>query len=79
MFSTQADSCIHIFAIISLFAAELEEPKIGILGKKLNPLFMEQFIYIVYISQSYRTTYDRWFGEILQWCGRPLGERGWKW
>ena len=27
---------VHIFAIISLFAAELEEPKIGISGKGLK-------------------------------------------
>ena len=26
---------VHIFAIISLFAADFEEPKIGILGKGL--------------------------------------------
>ena len=41
MFSTQTDNCIlinfvHIFDIISLFAAELEEPKIGISGKRLR-------------------------------------------
>ena len=39
MFSTQSDDCtplIHIFDIISLFAAELEEPKIGIWGKGLK-------------------------------------------
>ena len=38
MFSTQSESCIpfvNIFYIISLFAAELEEPKIGISGKGL--------------------------------------------
>ena len=28
---------VHIFDIISLFAAELEDPKIGIRGKGLNP------------------------------------------
>ena len=27
---------VHIFAIISLFTAELEEPKIGISGKGLT-------------------------------------------
>ena len=27
---------VHIFAIISIFAAELEERKIGILGKRLK-------------------------------------------
>ena len=39
MFSTQSDNCtvsVHIFNIILLFAAELEEPKIGIWGKGLN-------------------------------------------
>ena len=39
MFSTQSDKCIpfvHIFDITSLFAAELEEPKIGISGQGLN-------------------------------------------
>ena len=39
MFSTQSEICIHIcqyfFYFISLFAAELEEPKIGIWGKGL--------------------------------------------
>ena len=32
----------HIFAIISLLAAELEEPKIGISGKGLSLLFVER-------------------------------------
>ena len=39
MFSTQSDNCIplvHIFEIISVFAAELQEPKIGISGKGLT-------------------------------------------
>ena len=39
MFSTQSDNCTlstHIFDIIFLFAAELEEPKIGIRDKELN-------------------------------------------
>ena len=27
---------VHIFAIMSLFVAELEEPKIGVLGKRLK-------------------------------------------
>ena len=39
MFSTQSDNCILIhpyFDIISLFAAEFEEPKIGISGKGLK-------------------------------------------
>ena len=39
MIFTQSDNCIHIchiFDIISLFAAELEEPKIGIPGKWLK-------------------------------------------
>ena len=38
MFSTQSDDCtpfVNIFDIISLFAAELKEPKIGIWGKGL--------------------------------------------
>ena len=38
MFSTQTENCIPIrqyFDIISLFAAELEAPKIGMLGKGL--------------------------------------------
>ena len=30
---------VHIFDIISLFAAEFEEPKIGILGKELRSNF----------------------------------------
>ena len=39
MFSLQSDNCTsfaHIFDIIFLFAAELEEPKIGISGKALT-------------------------------------------
>ena len=38
MFSTQSDNCtpfVHIFDIIFSFAAELEEPEIGISGKGL--------------------------------------------
>ena len=38
MFCTQLDNCtpfVHIFDIIFLFASELEEPKIGLLGKGL--------------------------------------------
>ena len=38
MFSMQSDNCIpfvHIYDIIPLFAAEFEEPKIGISGKGL--------------------------------------------
>ena len=41
MFSTQSDTFVivspfaHIFDIISFFAAELEEPKIGVLRKGL--------------------------------------------
>ena len=43
MFFTQADNCIPIkfcpfFDIISLFAIELEEPKIGISDKGLKKL-----------------------------------------
>ena len=36
MFSTDSDNLISIFDIISLFAAEFEEPKIGISGKELR-------------------------------------------
>ena len=41
MLSTRSDNCIpfvYIFDIIFLFAAELEEPKIGISGKGLSIL-----------------------------------------
>ena len=41
MFSTQSDNCtlfVHIFDIIFLFAAVLEEPKIGIPGEGLKEL-----------------------------------------
>ena len=41
MLSSQSDNWIpivHIFDIISLFAAELEEPKIGISGNGLSML-----------------------------------------
>ena len=41
MFSSQSDNCtpfVNIFDIIFLFAAELEEPKIGISGKGLRKL-----------------------------------------
>ena len=30
--------CFHIFDIISLFAAELEEPKIGIWGQEITEI-----------------------------------------
>ena len=33
---------VHIFDIISLSAAELEEPKIGISGKGLNKFYFKQ-------------------------------------
>ena len=39
MFSTQSENCTlfaHIFDTITLFAAKLEEPKIGICGKRLK-------------------------------------------
>ena len=39
MFCTQSDNCtpfVHIFDIIFLFATELQEPKIGLLGKGLT-------------------------------------------
>ena len=61
MFSTQAGNCIPIhpyFVIISLFAAELEEPKIGISGKGLK-----EIIYLVSkleISVGIPT---------IKWCG----------
>ena len=35
---------VHIFDIISLFAAELEEPKIGISGKGLKELMLLFFV-----------------------------------
>ena len=46
MFSTQSDNCtpfVHIFDITFLFAAELEEPKIGIRGKGLKTILLLQF------------------------------------
>ena len=46
MFSTQSDNCtpfVHSFDIIFLFAAELEEPKIGIRGKGLTGFFTSIF------------------------------------
>ena len=47
MFSTQSDTVIespfvHNFDIISLLAAELEEPKIGISGKDLKCILNEK-------------------------------------
>ena len=47
MFSTQSDNCIpicpyvHIFDIISLFAAEFEGLKIGISGKGVKYYFCQ--------------------------------------
>ena len=45
MFSTQSGNCIsifpYIFNIISLLAAEFEEPKIGISGKGLKGKVLE--------------------------------------
>ena len=47
MFSTQPDNCIPIclfFDIISLFAAELEEPQIGLSGEGLRGFKMKSQI-----------------------------------
>ena len=53
MFSTQSDIIspnVHIFDIISLFATEFDEPKMGVSGKGLsgkcmaNPLTFENSI-----------------------------------
>ena len=48
MFSTQADNCIPIhpyFAIIFLFAAELEKRKIGFSGKGLSLSFLKFYVF----------------------------------
>ena len=50
---------VHIFDIISSFAAELEEPKIGISAKALNCLFSVIF---VVIRKTTLTVLD-WIGE----------------
>ena len=47
MFSTQSDNCspfVYIFDVIFLFAAELEEPKIGISHKRLITGIAKGFI-----------------------------------
>ena len=46
MFSTQkiASPFVNIFGIISLFAAELEEPKIGVWGEGLTNMGLVQFL-----------------------------------
>ena len=36
---------VHIFDIMSLFAAELEEPKIGISGKGLKHLYLSFYLF----------------------------------
>ena len=59
MFSTQSDNCsqfVHIFDIIFSFAAELEEPKIGIWGKGLKEQkkrFLNGWHAAFYISWSW--------------------------
>ena len=42
-----ASPFVHIFAIISLFAAKLDEPKIGISGKGLK------FLYLIVVKTYY--------------------------
>ena len=39
---------VHIFDVISLFAAELEKPKIGISGKELNQEELKLQIYMLH-------------------------------
>ena len=49
MFSTQSDNCtpfVHIFDIIFLFAAEMEEPKIAIWGKGLIYQYEAKVTYV---------------------------------
>ena len=49
---------VHIFDVISLFAGEFEEPKIGISGKALKRVCMEEGLnlwkYIIYSDQLER-------------------------
>ena len=50
MFYTHSDNCtpfVHIFDIIFLFAAELDEPEIGICGKWLTPLCQSIFSIVI--------------------------------
>ena len=54
---------VQIFDIISLFAAEFEEPKIGISGKELSPFLTERGLTIS------RTTNFRLF-QIVRACKR---------
>ena len=77
MFSTREDNHIlirpHFCHLISLFAAELEEPKIGISGKGLNTPPPAQIINVrvlQYLQQmkSYSFTFRVFLDAILHLC-----------
>ena len=52
---------VHIFYIVSLFAAEFEEPKIGISGKGLNLLCQINQTDCVFVSTVHLTRSKEWF------------------
>ena len=59
---------VHIFDIISLFAAELEEPKIGIWGKALsenNPISYWQKPILVQLTLSKTTNFRLFQTEVV--------------
>ena len=75
MFSTQSDNCtpfVHIFDIIFLFAAELEEPKIGIWGKWLmfSKAFSDRLIKLEIVKGKLFTTnpdfYQPWTKKAFE-------------
>ena len=77
LFSTQADNCIPfcpIFAIISLFAAELEGPKISIWGKGLKWILCKVHVMVL---THYQTTNLRLF-QTERVC-RQQFQIWWKW
>ena len=69
MFSTQSDICILIypyFDIISLFAAEFEEPKIGISGKGL--IASQSLVDDAFMSLSHSPTFNHLKKQDLRLC-----------
>ena len=50
-----ASPFVHIFDIISLFAAEVEDPKIGLSGKRVDSCGINLFLRLF---QTYRICHD---------------------
>ena len=79
MFSTQSETCIHvspfvnIYDITCLFAAELEEPKIGMWDKGVNQNQNSLFVNKRKLTQS--TKIHKWSKKMLKLCNTKFENR----